>query len=193
MAVVIREDLLPKIGDPGRIVDGVGELVEDATVRFGGRIGTLASARVAEEVLEHLQAAGWRPSPPASERAMTDPDATRSSTALDDLAAIVVSEVDALIEDAGDRREPGTVRVLETLRAAVRYLERRPVVESLDDAVRVVEDPVLIQHADGTVTSSWPNDTAIAALVSREALDSFVASYSALGKTVEAIRRQVSP
>lgn len=147
-------------------------------------------------------------------------------TALDDLAALVVSEVDALIEDAGDRREPGTVRVLETLRAAVRYLERRPVVESLDDAVRVVEDvidatverascghgaliptmrtapaivealigdPVLTRHADGTVTSSWPNDTAIAALVSREALDSFVASYSALGKTVEAIRRQLEP
>lgn len=146
-------------------------------------------------------------------------------SALDDLAALVVSEVDALIEDAGDRREPGTVRVLETLRAAVRYLERRPVVESLDDAVRVVEDifeahyapcagcaalwdgvaigpavvealvgdPVLTQHDDGTVTIAWPNDTAIAALVSREALDSFVASYSALGKTVEAIRRQVSP
>lgn len=145
---------------------------------------------------------------------------------LDDLAALVVSEVDALIEDAGDRREPGTVRVLETLRAAVRYLERRPVVESVADAVRVVEDviddtsdhngsagyyacscrvttartapavvealigdPVLTQHDDGTVTIAWPNDTAIAALVSREALEAFVAAFSDLGKTVEAIRR----
>lgn len=140
----------------------------------------------------------------------------------------------ALLEDrdlwhrrATERRQAFTDLVHRHADCPVTTGERHPVVENLDDAVRVVEDtidatsdyavfgyeacscrvptkrtapavvealvgdPVLTQHDDGTVTARWPNDTAIAALVSREALDAFVASYSDLGKTVATIRRTI--
>ena len=187
-------------------------------------------------------------------------------TALDDLAAIVVSEVDALIEDAGDRREPGTVRVLETLRAAVRYLEQtgppqdhyairfagsppptsaewnalvedhrrlrrelhdvtaaaaelkpaRPVVETLPDAVRLVDDvldergahprtsgtadaivallvadPIVIARRNDAgafdIETRWPDD-AVACLISRRLLDEIVVELNASRTLVTRIR-----
>ena len=37
-------------------VNILGELIEDAVIRYSGQIGTLASAHVAEEVIAHLRA-----------------------------------------------------------------------------------------------------------------------------------------
>lgn len=129
------------------------------------------------------------------------------------------AEWNALVEDHRRLRR----ELHDVTAAAAELKPARPVVESpesFEDAVRfvgmlcerlrfdytwttpavareivtaLIGDPVLTTHDDGTVTIAWPNDTAIAALVSREALDSFVASYSDLGKTVEAIRRQLEP
>lgn len=37
-------------------VNILGELIDDAVIRYSGQIGTLASAHVAEEVIAHLRA-----------------------------------------------------------------------------------------------------------------------------------------
>ena len=52
----------------------------------------------------------------------------------------------------------------------------------------LVGDPVLTQHDDGTVTIAWPNDTAIAALVSRELVDQIAAEMNDLRRTFVTIR-----
>lgn len=129
------------------------------------------------------------------------------------------AEWNALVEDRRRLR-----RELDDVTAAAAELKpARPVVESVADAVRVVEDvidatsvrnaslglvttertgpaivealvgdPVLTQHDDGTVTISWPNDTAIACLVPRSVIEGVVAEVSELRRIFVTVRNTLA-
>lgn len=119
----------------------------------------------AREILAALEAAGWRPSPPASAAVMAAPAAPRQHDAVRVVEDIIAEEVSTSPDDLS--------------RIA------RDIVDAL------TADPTLTQHGDGTVTIEWPSDGALVALVSRPFVDGIAAEISALRRALVTIRAVV--